>query len=146
MIGDVAQACGKSIPVLDRMCQAVDGYACRQLGSFHDRGHGVPMDKGKAAAAYRLGCTKANDQESCGRFAVLQAQGLGGLPRDSPTALATLERLCNAKVDDACLGWGLLLTTDIGWRDIPKARLRFKASCDGGNQEGCRLLKTVTPR
>jgi TPR repeat protein len=142
---DAAEACGKAMPVLDRLCGEQDGFACLQLGSFHDRGHGVLMSKTKAADAYRRGCA-ANDQASCARFAVLQAQGLGGLPRDAPAGLATLERLCNARVDDACLGWGLLLTTDIGWRDIPKARQLFKASCDRGNQEGCRLLQTVTPR
>lgn len=143
---DVAEACGRAMPILDQKCRSGDGYACRMQGSFHDRGHGVPMDKGKAARAYRTGCEQARDQESCARYAVLQTQGLGAVPKDPVTGMATLQRLCEAGVDDACLGWGLLLTTDYGWRDIPKARELFKASCARNNPEGCRLLKTVTPR
>ncbi len=146
VIEDVAEACVLAAPVLDRMCRRADGYACRTLGSYHDRGHGVPMDKTKAASAYQIGCAQGKDPASCARYAVLQTQGLGGIAKDSVTGMAALQRLCEAKVDDACLGWGLLLTTDYGWRDFPKARSLFKASCEGGNQEGCRLLKTVTPR
>ncbi len=142
---DDAQACGASTGVLDKMCRGRDGYACRILGSFYDRGHGVPMGKAMAASAYQIGCTTGNDQQSCGRYAVLQAQGLG-VRKDPVTALATLQKLCGAKLDDACLGWGLLLASGVGGRDIPKARSLFQASCSAGNPEGCRLLETVPPR
>ena len=62
------------------------------------------MDKVKAGAAYDTGCRVASDPGSCARYAVLQVQGLG-VQRDSAAGLATLERLCCEKVDDACIGW-----------------------------------------
>lgn len=144
VMADEPRACEASTGLLGKMCRGGSGYACRILGSFYDRGHGVPMEKGMAASAYELGCA-ASDQPSCARHAVLQAQGLG-LRKDPVTALATLRRLCGAKVDDACLGWGLLLAGGLAERDLPKARSLFQASCSAGNPEGCRLLKTVPPR
>jgi TPR repeat protein len=103
------------------------------------------MDKMAAAAAYDAGCRAGADKASCARYAVLQMQGLG-VQRDSTAALATLEHLCGEKVDDACIGWALILAGRTEKRDVPKARALLQAPCDGGNGEACRILKSMPPR
>ena len=97
-------ACAEALPQLSASCDQKEGEACRGLGSLYDGGFGVPVDKAKAAAAYDTGCRISLDPPSCARYAVLQAQGRG-VARDAATGLATLQRLCGEKVDDACIGW-----------------------------------------
>jgi tetratricopeptide (TPR) repeat protein len=138
-------ACAKVLPVLAEACRRNEGYSCRALGSLYDGGFGIPMDKARAGAAYDAGCREARDQASCARYAVLQVQGIG-VQRDSVAGLATLDRLCGEKVDDACIGWALILAVRPERPDVPKARALLQASCDAGNAEGCRLLKTLPAR
>jgi len=138
-------SCAKAAPILQAMCDQKEGYACRAVGSLHDGGFGVPMDKMAAGAAYDAGCRGAGDLPSCARHAVLQVQGLG-VQRDSAAGLATLQRLCGDKVDDACIGWALILAGRTEGRNVPKARSLLQASCDGRNEEACRALKSLPAR
>lgn len=138
-------SCAAAVPLLKESCDQKNGQACRALGSLYDGGFGAPMDKTKAGAAYDTGCRVASDPGSCARYAVLQVQGLG-VQRDSALGLATLERLCGENVDDACIGWALILAARPEKPDVPKARQLLKASCDAGNGEACRLLKAMPAR
>lgn len=125
---------------MQAQCDAGDGAACRAAGSLHDGGFGVSMDKRKAATAYAAGCA-AKDLGSCARFAVLQAQGTG-TAKAPVTAVATLNRLCGQNVDDACVGWALLL---IQTNEIAKARTLLKKSCANGFSEACEIEKKLLP-
>jgi len=138
-------ACAEALPLLSASCDQKEGQACRGLGSLYDGGFGAPVDKARAAAAYDTGCRLALDPPSCARYAVLQAQGLG-VARDAATGLGTLERLCGERVDDACIGWALLLAAPSGKPDMPKARGLLQASCDRGYEEACRILKSMPVR
>lgn len=138
-------SCAEALPLLKDSCDQKNGQACRALGSLYDGGFGAPMDKARAGAAYDTGCRVASDPASCARYAVLQVQGLG-VQRDSAAGLATLERLCGEKVDDACIGWALVLAARPEKPDVPKARQLLKASCDARNEEACRLLKAMPGR
>lgn len=138
-------SCAEALPLLKDSCDQKDGQACRALGSLYDGGFGAPMDKVKAGAAYDTGCRIASDPGSCARYAVLQVQGLG-VQRDSAAGLATLERLCGEKVDDACIGWALILAARPEKPDVPKARQLLTASCEARNEEACRLLKAMPAR
>lgn len=138
-------SCAAALPLLKDSCDQKNGQACRALGSLYDGGFGAPMDKARAGAAYDAGCRLAADPGSCARYAVLQVQGLG-VQRDSAAGLATLERLCGEKVDDACIGWALILAARPEKPDVPKARALLGASCDAGNGEACRLLKAMPAR
>lgn len=138
-------SCAEALPSLKVSCDQKNGEACRALGSLYDGGFGAPMDKTQAGAAYDTGCRVANDPASCARYAVLQVQGRG-VQKDTAAGLATLERLCGDKVDDACIGWALILAARTDKPDIPKARMLLKASCDARNEEACRLLKAMPAR
>ncbi len=138
-------ACAEALPLLSAACDQKEGQACRSLGSLYDGGFGVPVDKAKAAAAYDTGCRVAQDLPSCARYAVLQHQGLA-VARGGATGLATLERLCGEKVDDACIGWALLLAAPPERLDVPKARGLLQTSCDRGQEEACRILKSMPVR
>lgn len=138
------KACGKAAPLLSAQCDGKEGYACRALGSLHDGGFGVPKDKTKAGLAYDKGC-RAGDQSSCARHAVLELQGFV-MTQTGEGAFPTLKRLCEEKVDDACVGWALIMTSRKEWRDIPKARALLDSSCQAGNPESCRMLKSLPAR
>ena len=138
-------SCAEALPSLEVSCDQKNGEACRALGSLYDGGFGAPMDKAKAGAAYDTGCRIAGDTRSCARYAVLQVQGLG-VPKDAAAGLATLERLCGEKVDDACIGWALILAARPQKPDVAKARALLKAACDARNEEACRLLESMPAR
>lgn len=134
-------ACAEAAPALEDACQSGEGVACRSLGSLYDGGWGVGVDKSRAALAYDRGC-RGGDRPSCARLAVLQARG-EGIARDPVRALSTLQRLCAEKVDDACIGWALLLAARSSKAELAKARELLQATCDRKNDEACRLLKSL---
>ena len=138
-------ACARAQPLLQEACDRHDGLACRSLGSLFDGGFGIPVDKMRAAAAYDAGCRVANDKSSCARYAVLQAQGLG-VQQSTAEAMDTLTRLCGEEVDDACIGWALLLTSRPQGQDLAKARSLLQATCDRKSEEACRILKSLPGR
>lgn len=134
-------ACAQAAPALEAACEAGQAVACRSLGSLYDGGFGIKQDKARAAAAYDRGC-RGGDKVSCARFAVLQSRG-DGVARDSTQALSTLQRLCKENVDDACIGWALVLAALPGSAERAKARELLRAPCDRGNDEACRILKSL---
>jgi TPR repeat protein len=134
-------ACSAAVPALSAACTNGRGESCRALGSLYDGGWGVPVDKTHAAALYTTGCT-AGDRSSCARYALLQAQGTG-VPRDPSAAVGTLQRLCASDVDDACIGWAVVLSHSKAAAELAKARELLKRSCANGNPEGCRLERSL---
>jgi TPR repeat protein len=136
-----AAACVEAAPTLDEACQWGKGEACRLLGSLYDGGIGVAKDKTRAAMVYDAGCRSGEDKPSCARYAVLQAQGQG-VERDAAAAMHTLETLCDEKVDDACIGWALLLRAKPGAAEAAKAQELLSAACARSSEEACRLLRT----
>jgi len=135
------RACGQAVSVLDAACEAAQPVACRSLGSLYDGGFGVTPDKTRAGVAYGRGC-RGGDRASCARYAVLQAQGQG-VARDTAQGLTTLQRLCAEPVDDACIGWALVLASASAKAELAKARELLRATCDRKNEEACRLLKSL---
>jgi TPR repeat protein len=134
------RACREAAPILEASCKDGSLEACRSLGSLYDGGFGVKQDKARAAGAYTRACD-GGDPSGCARLAVLQAQGQG-VARD-PAAVVTLQRLCGEGVDDACIGWALILATTSGKPELAKARSLLQASCDRQNAEACRFLSSL---
>jgi tetratricopeptide (TPR) repeat protein len=135
-------ACAKAAPQLDVTCQAGQAVSCRSLGSLYDGGWGVELDKARAATAYDQGC-RGGDDSSCARLAVLQVTGQGTAP-EPVLGVSTLQRLCGRQVDDACIGWALVLMSQRDGSGIAKARSLLESSCGRESEEACRLLSTMS--
>jgi tetratricopeptide (TPR) repeat protein len=135
------EACAKAAPELEASCQAGRGDACRALGSLFDGGWGVKVDKARAAQAYDRGC-RADDVSSCARLAVLEATGQGMAP-EPVKGVSTLQRLCGQQVDDACIGWALVLASKPDRDRLAKARELLQTTCARQNEEACRILETL---
>jgi len=137
----VDEECAKAAPELEASCQAGRGDACRALGSLFDGGWGVRADKARAAQAYDRGC-RADDVSSCARLAVLEATGQGVAP-EPVKGVSTLQRLCGQQVDDACIGWALVLASKPDRDRLAKARELLQTTCARRNEEACRILETL---
>lgn len=105
-------------------CNGGDAAACRDVWPFVERA-----------------CT-GGDKRACVVAAVLQWRGMG-TPKDETKAYATLERLCNDNMFEACTQWALLIASDPSKPDVPRARELLTKSCSGGATQACEMLKKI---
>jgi TPR repeat protein len=74
-------------------------------------------------------------------MAVLQWRGMGTPPNETQ-AYATLERLCNDNMLEACTQWALFLAAGPK-PDLPRARDLLTRSCSGGVPQACEMLQKL---
>jgi TPR repeat protein len=104
-------------------CNGGDAAACRDLFPLAEKA-----------------CT-GGDKRACLGTAVLQWRGMG-TPKNETLAYATLERLCNDNMLEACTQWALFIAAGPK-PDLPRARDLLTRSCSGGVPQACEMLQKL---
>ena len=138
--GDQA-ACRELVPLAQAACDAKNAAACVGLGSMYDAGFGVEQDSARAAALYQLACD-GGEPRGCSSYAMLQAQGRGGITRDVDAARKTLDAACANDQWDACTNLAWLLAS-LPKPDFTRAREVLTRSCDAKFAPACERLKLL---
>jgi len=118
-------------------CAANDPAACNALGVAYEDGAGVPVDLGKAAAAYENACAKRYSL-SCNNLGAMYRDGRG-VVSDLSRASELFERACD--LDGACSLLGALFERGKGRPvDVVQANALYRKGCDVGDLSSCRNL------
>ena len=78
----------------------------------------------------------------CVGFALLQARGTGVIQNEAK-AQATLERLCQEGVLEACTQLAVLIAPSRTPADMARARELLTKACDGKHARACEMLKSM---
>lgn len=124
-------------------CNANNATACASLGAMYERGLGVEADPARAATLYQQAC-QAGEPHGCASYAMLQAQGRGGVVKDMDAARKTLEQACASDQWDACANLAWLLTS-LPRPDVDRARQVLTRACDAKFAPACERL-TLLPK
>lgn len=132
-------------------CAAPNNLGCVNLGRFYRDGIGVDADPRRALQLFRDVCDRtAVDDEDAGHIA--RSCSLAGtlmlfgkdVPRDSPRALALLEKGCDG--DDTFGCYNLAVLYDNG-QGVPADQISaagyYKHACDQGDTEACERLEVL---
>ena len=133
-------------------CAAPNNLGCVNLGRFYRDGIGVEPDPRHALQLFREVCErKPVDAEDAGHIA--RSCSLAGtvmlygkdVPRDSPRALALLERGCASNDTFGCYNLGVLYDNGEGVpADKTRAAGYYKRACEHGDTEACERLAVLT--
>jgi TPR repeat protein len=94
--GGPSSACEKAIGLLGERCSDRDPASCTKVAGLYLRGRTGRIEKGKALAAYGLGC-EAGDVKAC------NAAGEGYFNQDRPKAEAYRQKACDLGSGEGCL-------------------------------------------
>lgn len=129
----------KAMELYQGECKADPGW-CSNIGYLYEHPLGGNADYARAAPVYADGC-KRGDLDSCVSYANLQAEGVGGIPKDHDAAVATYDKMCTAGSGIACSN----LAYD---RDPDNTKLEVSAplierACDLGFSHACGQLAAL---
>jgi uncharacterized protein len=125
-------------------CSGRNLLGCTNVGRLYRDGIGVKPDAQRAVAIFRDVCERGdpNDAENAARACTDAGTtwifGKGVVPRDVPTALALLEKGCNAGDSMGCFNLGTVY--EVGEhvkQDGKRAAGYYQRACDRGDTEGC---------
>jgi TPR repeat protein len=133
-------------------CAAPNNLGCVNLGRFYRDGTGVDVDARRALQLFRDVCErKPVDAEDAGNIArscsVAGTVMLYGkdVPRDTPRALALLERGCASNDTFGCYNLAVLYDNGEGVpADKTRAAGYYKRACDHDDTEACERLAVLT--
>lgn len=138
-----ADACSRLAPMLRETCDQqpatpAAAWACSGLGWLHENGHGVTKDVAQAAELYGRACA-AGERPACVGRATLLASG-----PDAAKGAAELEALCEAgDAASACTSLAVLHARKQTGKDLARARELLEKGCKAGDEDACRLLKSL---
>lgn len=118
---------------------AVRGYACGNLASSYEHGHGVPKDLVRARELNEFSC-ELGWMRSCAQVAFFYDKGLG-VEIDAERARKMYEEACNQDDAMACHNLAMLLRVE----DPERAKALLQKSCDQRFPGSCKALEEAPP-
>src|SRR5271157_3987517 len=138
----------KSIPLLDRACNAGVAQACSDLGHLYDSGphtsvtDSVAQDIPRALNLYTKACDAGN-ADGCNSLGFLYNQGRG-VPQDFSRAADLYSKGCDKGNGTACYNLASQLMNGDGVKeDKEKARQVLLRGCSWGSNAACEWLKKL---
>ena len=130
--GEQAQAAA----TFERLCAALNGPACADLGYLMQEGIYYPQDSAQAVAMNELGCDLGAGM-GCNNLGVHYGRG-DGVAADPSRAAAYYTQACEQGIGLGCFNLGEMLAgAELGAPDPEAARLRFFQACRLGYTDAC---------
>jgi TPR repeat protein len=147
---------------LAQSCDTGNAEACFEAGLRFDEARGVPIDKSKAAMAYKAACEK-DDLRGCHNLGVMLIDG-EGIPRNVGNGFSLLNRACDkgqrkscevmvGKLTKACAGTDADACTILGRfhikgdkgleSNLSKGVEFLRRGCKLGDKDGCDDLRKL---
>jgi len=163
LLAGQASATGSDLVGLIQACeQQNEARSCFAVGERFDKGMGTEVNKDKAAASYRLACTKG-DMRGCHNLGIMMINA-EGIPADRPGGLMLLNKacdsgqrqscdqmvkllgmLCGRNDGDACTILGrIYIKGDKGLEtNVTKGIEHLRRGCSAGDKDGCDDLRKL---